>query len=218
MSRPTILSDSPGIFDNHAQTNRINFNFGLPIWTSDGGLWWSADGGLWWSAVFSFKSGFFVWLFYILFCFRVFVLWTFSCLFLFLFLFCFVFVCLFFFCLFCFFVLFLVFFLFLVFLFFVCLFCHGRNYHHVPISNKLKIKDLAGSIYTFSSSDVIPIFRSSVSSIIFSHYLTLKWAQSDCLRFFTNFLRFWYQKKALSHWQMYRLEDMENMTRCDNHN
>ncbi len=56
----------------------------------------------------------------------------------------------------------------------------------------------------------------------------LKGAQSDCLRFFSNLRRFWYQKKAhiflitpgeFYSWKMYCVEDInENVTSYGNHN
>ncbi len=56
----------------------------------------------------------------------------------------------------------------------------------------------------------------------------IKGARSDCFRFFSNFRRFWYQKKAhiflitsgeFYSWKMYRLEDInENVTSYGYHN
>ncbi len=58
--------------------------------------------------------------------------------------------------------------------------------------------------------------------------MTLKGARSDCFRFFSNFWRFWYQKKVhiflitvgeFYSRKMYRLEDInENLTSYGNHN
>ncbi len=55
-----------------------------------------------------------------------------------------------------------------------------------------------------------------------------KGAQSDCFRFFSNFQRFWYQKKGhiflitlgkCYSWKMYCLEDInENVTSYGNYN
>ncbi len=61
------------------------------------------------------------------------------------------------------------------------------------------------------------------------HHISLfKGAQSDCFRFFSNFRRFWYQKKAhiflitpgeFHSFKMYRLKNInENVTSYGNHN
>ncbi len=57
---------------------------------------------------------------------------------------------------------------------------------------------------------------------------SIKGARSDHFKFFSNFRRFWYQKKACIFlitpgefygWKMYRLEDInENVTSYGNHN
>ncbi len=73
------------------------------------------------------------------------------------------------------------------------------------------------------------MFTISINSKdIYRYVCYLKRARSDCFRFLSSFLRFWYKKKAhifiintgeISSWKMYRLEDInEDVTSYDNHN